>query len=476
MAPGGCPTVGRVSVAGSTSPRVRVHDVTAFRRPIRLRMPFQLGRITIESLDAVYVRVEGDCDGERIVGVGASTLSPLWFDKSPERNHDDKSRALLTSIALAVDGYRRAGEGTPWELHRVVQPAVRAACSERGVPELTSSFGVALIDGAMVDALCRRYEASFHAALRHDLFGFGEVPGLPTRPRTDLPIRHTIGLADPLTAGEVEDPLNDGLPETLEDVVREYGVRFFKIKIGADADANLARLAAIQRVLHEVAPADHRVVLDGNESCTDFDGFVPFAERLAGDPDVRDLYDRLLWIEQPVAREASLLDGVAPQIRYVSTFRPLILDESDATDETVEEALRAGYAGVSAKNCKGVFRTLHASRVLHGQQGSILSAEDLTLPSVDPLHQDLAVISALGVHHAERNGHHYVRGLSHLSQGEQQLTLRDYPSLYETSSGLVRMRIRAGGIDVSEVAAAPYGVVSPPDLSSMCSIDLAQLP
>lgn len=439
-------------------------------------MPFRFGPVTIESLEAVYLNVDVECEGQRTTGVGASVLSPLWFDKDPHRDLAMKSEALVTSIAFAAVGYRGAGVGTPWDLHRAVQPAVRVECSERGISALSSSFGVALVDGAVVDALCRRHRTSLHDALRSDLFGFGEVPGLPRRPTPRLPIRHTIGLADPLSSDDAGDVLDDGLPETLEEVVQAYGVRYFKIKVGADADANLDRLAAIQRVLEHAAPAEYRVVLDGNEAFHDFDAFIPFVERLANTRAVGPLYDRALWIEQPVARDAALADGVESAVRAASAFRPLILDESDATDETVEIALGAGYAGVSAKNCKGLFRTLHAARVLASSPGSILSAEDLTLPSVDPLHQDTAVVAALGFPHAERNGHHYVRGLSHLSARDQHAALRDYPSLYEMDRGLVRLRVGAGELDVREVNAAPYGVVTPPDLTSMSPIDLVVPP
>ena len=41
-----------------------------------------------------------------------------------------------------------------------------------------------------------------------------------------------------------------------------------------------------------------------------------------------------------------------------------------------------------------------------------LSAEDLTNIPVVGLHQDLTHVAALGISHVERNGHHYVRGLT----------------------------------------------------------------
>lgn len=462
----------RVTAPRSTSPRVRVVEVRAFERPVPLRMPFRLGTASIDELSTIHVRVDLESGGRRVRGIGASTLSPLWFDKSATVDVGDKRDALLTSVALAATGYQGAGQGTAWELHRAVQPAIHVACAERAIPELTSSFGVAVIDSAIVDALCRANALTFHAALRSDLFGFGAVPWLGRRARTRLSIRHTIGMADPLLASEVRSPLEDGLPEALDQIVRTSGIRWFKVKIGADIDADLERLGSVQEVLHSGLGNDYGVVLDGNEAFADLGAFLPLLERLANHGALRHLYERLHWIEQPVARDSSFGDGVDAAVRAARRYRPLILDESDSSDDTVDRALEVGYSGVSAKNCKGVFRTLHSARTLYAHPGSVLAAEDLTLPAIGPLHQDTAVVASLGVPHVERNGHHYVRGLSFLPVADQRTALRDYPSLYESVDGLVRLRVRDGTIDVTELTAAPYGVASPPDLSTMTELRL----
>ena len=51
----------------------------------------------------------------------------------------------------------------------------------------------------------------------------------------------TLGLVDALQNSELSDPLKDGLPQSLEEVIDEYGIRWFKLKISADTDAVLAR-------------------------------------------------------------------------------------------------------------------------------------------------------------------------------------------------------------------------------------------
>ena len=426
-------------------------------------MPFRFGAVTMTEMAVVYVRVHIETsDGTSAQGVGASVLSPMWFDKDASRSFSERERTLFDSMRMASDAYRDADPAPAYALHELIQPAVRRACADRSISSLASSFGVALMDSAIVDAICAFRETGFHSALNQDLFGFGPVKGLPTTPASSLFIRHTVGLVDPLVASDLDDPLADGLPETLEDVIREYGVTYFKIKISGDVEANVDRLCRIAEVLGRLVPRGYRAVLDGNEQFADMAAFEPFVAAIADEPRLAEFFANLLWIEQPVERDAALAPSAGVVLQRVAEHKPVILDESDGTDEVTELALRLGYAGVSAKNCKGVFRTLHSHRVLANLEApGILAAEDLTNPGILPLHQDTAVVTALGIQHAERNAHHYVRGIAFLPEAEQERALREFPSVYErTSGGLVRLRIHDGKIDTKEIAARGYGTGS----------------
>jgi hypothetical protein len=145
----------------------------------------------------------------------------------------------------------------------------------------------------------------------------------------------------------------------------------------------------------------------------------------------------------------------------------VILDESDGTDEAVDLGLALGYSGISAKNCKGVFRTLHSFRRAR-EAGMILSSEDLMNTPVVPLHQDLCVAAALGIPHSERNGHHYIRAFEYLSPRERESAFREYPSLYRTlPSGLGAVRIEDGAMSTREINAIGFGVAGEPDWDSL---------
>lgn len=458
-----------------SAPRLRIDAVDVFVRRVPTRMPFRFGKVTMTELEVAYLRAGLQlADGTRVEGVSSSVLSPMWFDKSAALSYGQKDHRLRRAITLAVEAGLAAGQDTAYGLHQHIQPAVREACAAEGILALASSFGVALLDGAVVDGLCRAAGRTFHQGLQQDLFGFGPVPGLPARPSPALALRHTVGLADPLSAAEVQEALDDGLPETLEEVVRRYGVHYFKVKIADDPAANLARIGAIQEVLDHAARGDYRLVFDGNEAFADMDGFCAFFEAFRSDARLEPIYTRTLWFEQPVERSQALEARVRPALQELSRHKPVILDESDGSDETVEAALKLGYGGVSAKNCKGLFRTLHSFRVLQQQETpGILAAEDLTHPGLRALQQDSAVVAALGIEHAERNGHHYVRGLNWLSEQEQDFAATHLARLYARGSdGLLHLRIEDGRFDCSQLNTLAYGGPLELDLEELERLDL----
>lgn len=56
-----------------------------------------------------------------------------------------------------------------------------------------------------------------------ELSGFSPSDWLPFKPETQVWVRHTVGLGDPLTASEIpaDERLDDGFPQTLEDYIQQ---------------------------------------------------------------------------------------------------------------------------------------------------------------------------------------------------------------------------------------------------------------
>lgn len=439
---------------------IRVRKAQIYLRPVRTRMPFKYGKAVVTEEPIAHLRVSAEVDGRFADGVSAAALPPLWFDKDPAKTHADNIADLLRSLRGAVEAYAGAKAATPYALHRACEGEARKRLKDQN--DLSAGFGVALMDAALIDALCRATRTTFHEALRADLLGFGPLE-LPERPLDRIFVRHTVGMADPITAGDVAAPLNDGLPETLEEVQRVYGVRYYKVKISGDADASLERLRRIASVLR----GDYQVTLDGNEQFHAMEEAAAFVRRMSADPALKEFWAKTLWIEQPVERSRALAEDVHEALEEIDRVKPVIIDESDGTDDAVDRALALGYRGISAKNCKGVYRTLHSHRRTR-EACAVLSSEDLMNIPVVPLHQDLAVAAALGIGHSERNGHHYIRAFEYFSPGEREATLRDFPSLYRTlPSGLGAVRVENGAMSVVEINRAPFGVLEEPDWSHL---------
>ena len=221
-------------------------------------------------------------------------------------------------------------------------------------------------------------------------------------------------MADPLTDDEIDAATapDDGLPVSLAAVIARYRNRWFKVKLCGDITADVARLSAVAPVLESVGA--YRVTLDGNEQFPDTASLAALVGALRAEKRLGRLVEALRYIEQPFPRAIALdtdvhglLDGM-----------PLIIDESDATLDAFPHARALGYAGVSSKNCKGVYKSvLNAARCARWNapqesEPAFMTGEDLTAQPGLAVQQDLALAALLGLTHVERNGHHYAAGFA----------------------------------------------------------------
>ena len=118
-------------------------------------------------------------------------------------------------------------------------------------------------------------------------------------PSDSIAMRHTVGLVDVI--GGHPGQVGDGLPESLEVVVAAYGHRYFKLKVGGNIDADLARLTEIAAVLDR-APEPYFVSLDGNEQYNDIAALLELWHRMRDAPQLRRLVASILLIEQLITR------------------------------------------------------------------------------------------------------------------------------------------------------------------------------
>jgi hypothetical protein len=434
----------------------RIISIDLFERDVRLRMPFRFGVVTLTEAPQAFVRARIRLvDGRQAEGAAAELLAPKWFDKNPALSNEDNFEQLRGSLRSARLRYLESGTRTAWA-HSM--PATG----------LVENYGPALLDRALLDALCRAIGMPFHEVIRRNLVGAEVFEGMnletffsALKPSTSIAARHTVGMVDPITAADQKARVNDGLPETLEEVVARYGHHWFKLKVGGDVKGDVERLSAIASVLDRSTEPYH-ASLDGNEQYDDFEGVAALWSAMKAEARLKRLVESIIFFEQPVKRQKALKEKVA------GIDKPVIIDESDDSMDAFPRARALGYMGVSSKTCKGIYKSLiNASRCAAWGKGYFMSGEDLTIQAGLALQQDLALVSLLGITHVERNGHHYVNGMADLPQGEQDAFLAAHSDLYERSHDAVRVKISNGNLAIGSLGCTGYASAAMPDWNSM---------
>ncbi len=461
---------------------VQLLDVTFGERPVRLRLPFRFGVITLREARQVFVKAHIRLgDGREGEGVSAELLIPKWFDKSPERSNDDNVDQLRQALRNAAAAYIGEAPARPFALHAARATAIDEAAARDDLPQLVAAYGPALIDRAIIDGLCRTLGISVFEAVRQNLIGLDtalspDIDGFDIdtflatlAPAETIALRHTVGMVDPLTAADqsAADRLDDGLPETLEEVIAATGASHFKLKVGGDVDADVARLKAIAAVLDR-GPA-YAVSLDGNEQFRDAAGFVALWDEIAAETALARLRESILFIEQPIARSSAL----STDISALAALKPVEIDELDGFMGAFPAAKALGYEGISSKSCKGFYRSLinrARCEVWNAEAGEaryFMSAEDLTTQAGIAVQQDLALATLIGCTHIERNGHHYVSGMAAAPAAEADAFVRLHGDLYAREGNAVRLKVAGGRIALGSLDTPGLGSAVMPDFSAM---------
>jgi hypothetical protein len=91
--------------------------------------------------------------------------------------------------------------------------------------------------------------------------------------------------------------------------------------------------------------------------------------------------------------------------------------------------------------------------------------------------QDLALVSAMGLAHVERNGHHFVDGFSGRPKAEAVRFMEAHPDLYADTPHGPRLAIREGMLELGSVVDAPgLGAAIEPDTQAMDPMPRAAWP
>lgn len=460
--------------------KVKLEEVERYERHVKMRLAFRFGVITVTDATQAVIRVRISLpDGRSNHGVAAEALAAKWFEKSPQFTDEQNLDQLRQALDLAIELYRARGADTPFGLFSGTYLEQQKRGANLGLNPLVAAYGPALLDRAILDALGKATGQSFATMIARNVPGIrttaltrdieeGEIEPFLAKltPGKSIDVRHTVGLVDPLTAADrpASERVNDGLPETLEEVVSYYRGRYYKLKVGGDIKADLDRLGRIAAVL-DAGAGDYRATLDGNEQYDNVEGIVELWRKVAETPGLAKLAKATLFIEQPIKRAVALSRSVGPLAR----LRPVIIDESDGELSSLPSALRLGYTGVSSKNCKGFYKSiLNALRVAHLGAEHFMSAEDLTTWPGVSVQQDLALVSLLGLTHVERNAHHFIDGMGFAPEAEQLAFVAAHPDLYEKKDGKpARLKAVGGKLDLGSLDGPGFAVGAAMDFKSM---------
>jgi L-alanine-DL-glutamate epimerase-like enolase superfamily enzyme len=386
---------------------MRLLGVTHEYEYYRYRAPYQFGGRTVDRVTIlnVHCRVR-TAGGKEARGFGSMTLGNAWA--FPAASEEDGLGAMK-ALADAIEPITAACDvtGHPLDLHRVLEPAYL-----REAAKVSASRGLS----TPIPALCTLVVASAYDAAIHD--AYGKAHGLSSyatygprfvandlsedlgpafrgefldryvsiSPQPTMPVFHSVGASDPIESSDARAPLDDGLPNTLEQWIEQDGLVRFKIKLnGGDLDADLDRVVRIDRVVRRALGArrvaDWKYCLDFNEGCPNVGYLLMFLRRVR--EATPDGFERILYIEQPTSRD--LKSDASNVMHGAATLRPIVVDEGLTDLESLLLARDMGYTGVALKACKGQSQAMLMAAAAQ-KHGMFLCVQDLTCPGASLIH------------------------------------------------------------------------------------------
>lgn len=439
---------------------VRVVDVLCEFEPVPYRAPLKFGGRVVDGSQNINVTVAVEAaDGRQATGFGCMPVGNVWGWPSKVVEPADTAEAVRrTAVAVVKAAGRYRGAGHPLDIAHDLEPGWRGLADgvvrdlglAEPMPDLMLLVAASPLDAALHDAYGKVHQRNVYDCYgpdfaNRDLSHYltadfrGEYLDRYTlrAPRQRLPLYHLVGALDPLTPADVQQPVGDGLPESLDAWVAAEGLTHLKIKLNGDDLAwDVERVVAVEAV---AAAADRRpdrpawyYSLDFNEKCGSVDYVLDFLAR------VRErspqALERTLYVEQPTARD--LKAHPENKMHRAAAVKPVVIDESLTGLDTLLLAREQGYSGIALKTCKG-----HGAALLMGayaqKHGLFLCVQDLTCPGAAFLHSAGLSARLPGVAAVEGNARQFC-------PAGNRVWAERYPSLFRVRDGAVETGLLTG--------------------------------
>lgn len=397
------------------------------------RTPLKFGGVVTThcKLMNVTLHVENGA-GKSAEGFGSMPLGNAWSFPSQRVGFDDSLEAMSRLGERIVDATRRHEDsGHPIDLAVALEPEFLDLAVEvekelglaEPIPKLCSLVTASPVDAALHDAFGKvntinSYNGLTADFVAHDLSRYlnedfrGEYLDRYTlrQPKPRMPLYHLVGALDPLTDADIEQRLDDGLPETLPEWIVADGLTHLKIKLnGDDLGWDVDRVCSIHSVTAQTQAErgvpDWHYSLDFNEKCRNVDYLLDFLAQIREKSP--GAFERVAYIEQPTARD--LKANPENRMRRAAQVRPVVIDESLQDFESLLLSRELGYSGVALKACKGQTQALLMGAAAQ-KYGMFLCVQDLTCPGASFLHSAGLAARVPGVTAIEGNGRQYCPG------------------------------------------------------------------
>jgi L-alanine-DL-glutamate epimerase-like enolase superfamily enzyme len=421
----------RFQVATMKATDIRIKSIQFGHEDFQYRTPIKFGGVAVDRATIVNVHCEVEtASGKTGRGFGSMPLGNVWSFPSRVLTYDQTlaaMKALVERIAALTQDCKESGH--PIDLTWALEPAYLQAAKEaramlnlaEPIPHLCTLVAASPFDAALHDAFGKVhglncYETYGPDFMSHDLGHYlgrefqGEALDrfVLRQPKAKMPLYHLIGALDPLEESDIEEPVGDGLPETLPQWIHFNGLTHLKIKLnGDDLNWDIHRVVRIDHVAeaaqHERNVSQWYYSLDFNERCPSVDYLL---EMLARVKERRPAgFERIQYIEQPTARD--LKANRQNVMHRASQVRPVVIDESLIDLESLRLASDMGYTGAALKACKGQSQSLLLAAAAQ-KFGMFLCVQDLTCPGASLIHSAGLAAHVPGVAAIESNARQYV--------------------------------------------------------------------
>jgi L-alanine-DL-glutamate epimerase-like enolase superfamily enzyme len=436
---------------------IRVVEAEVSFEPCTFRSPLKFGGRTMEHSTLINVQVSVETRGKKhAVGFGSMPAGNIWAWPSNEVTPEQTEQAMLdfaqevVDIATTFETYEHPLDlvyDLSGEYEHLGQVVAKNLGLKEAVPKLAALVAASPLDAAIHDAFGRvnlqnSYNLLSKQYMNRDLSEYldkdfaGEYLDKYTLrdPKPKLNLYHLVGALDALTPAEIEKPIKDGLPESLDAWIAAEGLTHFKIKLNGDDLAwDVNRVLSVEKVVAEAQKKKNitnwNYSLDFNEKCANVEYVLDFLKQVQAKSPLA--YDRIQYIEQPTHRD--LKASAENKMHAAAKLKPVVIDESLVDYDALLTARELGYSGVALKACKGHSEALFAAAAAQ-KFGMFLCVQDLTCPGAAFLHSASLAARIPGITTIEGNARQYCPSAN-------KKVARTFPGIFSIKDGTINTSV-----------------------------------